>query len=142
MKTHILYATKSGGTRECAELLAARITGSSVYDLSKGAPDIGDADMIIIGAGVRMGRVYKPARVLIEKNLEKLLAKRIALFLCNGEPEAFSKAIEKNIPAQLVSHALCVTSFGGKIPFSSTKNQDWMLMDNIKAFIQTMEQSE
>ena len=140
MKTIILYATKSGAARECADILAARIKDSSVCDLSKETPDIDAADMLIIGSGVRMGRVYKPVRKYIEKNLDKLLTKKTALYLCNGEPETYNKAVEKNIPAQLISQSLCVMSFGGKPPFTTPKSQDWILKENMDAFVQAVEQ--
>jgi menaquinone-dependent protoporphyrinogen oxidase len=128
--------------RECADILATRIKDSSVCDLSKGLPDIDAADMVIIGSGVRMGRVYKPFRKFVEKNLDTLLSKTTAVYLCNGEPGTYDQAVEKNIPAQLISHSLCVMSFGGKMPFRSAKNQDWVLMDNVNAFVQFVEQGE
>ena len=140
MKTIICYATKSGAARECAELLTERITDSSVCDLSKETPDIETADIIIIGSGVRIGKVYKHARKFIEKNLDKLLTKKTAVYLCNGEPGTYDQTVEKNIPEELRSHSLCVTSFGGKAPFSSPKNHDWILMDNVNEFIQAVEQ--
>ena len=140
MKTVILYATKSGAARECADILAAKIKDSSIYDLSRETPDIETVDTVIIGAGIRMGKAYKPFRKFIEKNLDKLLTKTTAVYLCNGEPETYNQAVEKNIPAQLISHSLCVMSFGGKPPFTSPKNQDWILMDNLNAFIQAVEQ--
>lgn len=40
MKTIIVYATKSGATLTCAELLAARIVDCSICDLSKRIPNI------------------------------------------------------------------------------------------------------
>jgi len=136
MKTMILYGSKSGATRECAELLAARIANCSVCDLSKQAPDIDDMDTVIVGSGVRMGRVYKIVRAFVDKNLDKLLSKRTAVYLCNGEPDAFEKIVAKNIPAQLITSSLCVKSFGGKPPFASSKTQDWILMDNVNALIE------
>jgi len=139
MKTMILYASKSGAARECAELLAARIADCSVCDLSKQATDMdamNDMDTVIIGSGVRMGRIYKAARTFVDKNLDKLLTKRTAVYLCNGEPDVFEKIVTKNIPAELVASSLCVKSFGGKAPFTSSKTQDWILMDNVNAFIE------
>jgi len=138
MRTLILFASKSGATRECAELLAARIANSTVFDLSKKEPDLHDADTVIIGSGIRMGRMYKAVRVFIERNLEKLLTMRTAVYFCNGEPDAFDRAVEKNIPAQLVTSSLCVLSFGGKPPFSSSKTKEWILMENVNELIDTV----
>ena len=142
MKTMILFASKAGASRACAELLATRIANCSVCDLSKQAPDIDDVDTVIIGSGVRMGRVYKTVRSFVDKNLDKLLSKRTAIYFCNGEPDTFEKAVEKNIPVQLISNSLCVKSFGGKMPFTSSKTNDWILMDNVNALIEMVEQEE
>jgi menaquinone-dependent protoporphyrinogen oxidase len=142
MKTIILYATKSGAARECAELLAAKIADCCIYDLSKQTPDIGDADTVILGSGVRMGKIYRPVRKFIDKNIDKLLSKRMAVYLCNSEPGTYEKAVGKNFPAPLIVHSLCVMSFGGKKPFASTVNQDWVVTDNVRAFVQAVEQGE
>jgi menaquinone-dependent protoporphyrinogen oxidase len=141
MKTIIVYATKSGAARECAELLATRIADCALFDLSKQTVDIDTADTVIIGSGVRMGRIYKPARKFLDTNHNALLSKRTAIYLCNGEPETFQKTVDKNIPAQISAKSICIKSFGGKQPFTSPKSQDWILTDNVNGFLQAIGQA-
>jgi menaquinone-dependent protoporphyrinogen IX oxidase len=62
MRTLILFSTKSGASRECAELLATKIMVCSICDIAKSTPDIESFDTLIVGSGVRMGRIYKPAK--------------------------------------------------------------------------------
>lgn len=52
MRTIIVYATKSGASRECAELLATKLTDCYICDLSKQVPDIKSYNTVILGSGV------------------------------------------------------------------------------------------
>lgn len=56
MRTLILYSTKSGASKECANLIAAQMDNCAMHDLSKPVPDISSFDTVIIGSGVRMGK--------------------------------------------------------------------------------------
>ncbi len=131
MKILIVYATKSGASRECAELLAAKLTDCSLVDLSKQVPDIASYDAVILGSGVRMGKIYKLMKGFIEKNRDALLSKKIAIYLCNSYPDTFQKTIEKNIPKELTDRCLCIESLGGIPPFTSPKNRDWILLEHV-----------
>ncbi len=136
MKTLILYATKSGATRECAEILANKIPNCSIFDLSKNIPNIEEVDNLIIGSGVRMGHVYNPVKKFIANNIEEILDKNIAIYLCNAYPDTFLKTLGSDFAKILINKSICVESFGGKPPFSSPKNQDWIKMENINTMIQ------
>lgn len=138
MRTLILYATKSGASLECAQLLASRIENCTLCNVTAPEQRIEDFDLIIIGTGVRMGRFYKPMRTYLKQNRESLLAKRTAFFLCNAYPDKLKRTIEKNIPQALIDHAVSIESFGGKAPFSKPQNQSWMLMDHVSQFVQAI----
>jgi len=142
MRTLILYSTKSGASRECAELLATKIADCSICDIAKNTPDIGGYDTLIVGSGVRMGKLYKPAKNFIDKNIGMLLSKNTAFYLCNSYSDTLQKVIDNNIPKKLIDTAICIKSFGGKPPFTSPKNQDWILMDNINALVQAVTAKE
>lgn len=138
MRTLILYATKSGASKECAEQLTAEISDSLICDMAKKIPDIKAFDAIIVGSGVRMGKFYKSAKNFIDKYTDLLLSKRTAFYLCNAYPDTLQKTIEKNIPNSLINSAACIKSFGGKPPFTAPKNQDWILKDNVKELVQAI----
>lgn len=138
MKTLIAYATKSGASRECAKLLADKLTDCSLVDLSKQVPDIASYDTVILGSGVRMGNIYKSMKGFIEKNRDALLSRKIAIYLCNSYPDTFQKAIEKNIPKELLDRAICMESFGGLPPFTSPNNKDWILLEHVDRLVQAV----
>lgn len=86
MKTIILYATKSKATYECAKILAEKISDCTIVNLKFDKKTTwADFDTIILGSGVRMGKIYKPVRKFIDKNLNTLITKRVAIYLCNAD---------------------------------------------------------
>lgn len=135
MKTLILYATKSGASRECAELLARSMPDCVIGDFSQKSADIRSFDTIIIGSGVRMGKIYKPALNFIQHNKDLLLTKKIAVYVCNAYPATFEKVVSKNIPADIIECVIAIKSFGGKAPFSNSQGGEWMNAENMAEFI-------
>lgn len=131
MKTIIIYATKSGATRDCAAILAEKIQECEIYDITKESPNINQADVIILGSGVRMGHMYRPVRKFMKQNLEILLTKRVAIYLCNAYPNNTTKVIHTDIPQKLFDHSSYIESFGGILPFTTPNNKEWMKRENI-----------
>lgn len=134
MSILILYATKTGTTKECAELLSQKIN-CTVCNIEQSIPNLENYNTVILGTGVRMGKVYKPIKNYIKQHLDILIQKRIAIFMCNAYPDTFQKAVEKNLPMELVKQAICIKSFGGKVPFTQQQNADWLNSDNLNYFI-------
>ncbi|WP_409345379.1 flavodoxin domain-containing protein [Paenibacillus sp. MBLB4367] len=71
----VLYATKSGATEQCAKLLSEELPACTVCNIGLEKPDIEKFDRIILGAGVKDGKIYKPIRDFIKKNQPELLKK-------------------------------------------------------------------
>ena len=136
MKILIAYSTKSGAARKCAGLLAQELSGCIISDLEKESPRPDDFDIIIIGSGVRMGKLYKPVCNFIKENQAALLQKRVAYFLCNAYPDTIQKTVSKNLTEQLITSSICIESFGGYQPYSSKKNalQSGIKKENILIF--------
>ncbi len=142
MDTLILYSTKSGAARECAELLANQLPNSSTFDISRDRPSIKEFDTIIIGSGIRMGSIYGPVKKFIKENLNDLLnVKVIYFYFCNAFPDTLDKTIKRSIPNELISKAKLISSFGGKQPFSNPKNQDWINRKNIDEMIENINEN-
>lgn len=135
MKAIILYATKSGTARECADLLADKFWNCPVHDLSRSVPDLNGFDTVIIGTGVRMGTIYKPAQRFLQQNIRLLLTKKVAVYFCNAYPDTFPKTVEKNIPQELIEHAVCIKSFGGKPQFTKAPMKEWLHEDEVRQFL-------
>ena len=134
MKAVILYATKSGAAKECAQLLAEKLC-CPLYDLAQNTPDLAQFDTVVLGTGVRMGQVYQPAKKYMQQHLAQLLQKKTALFFCGAYPQTLPKTIEKNIPPQLQQSAVCQIAAGGKPPFTNPPQQDWLNVQNIDQLV-------
>ena len=115
MKMLIAYATKTGAAAQCAKRLAALLPGAVVCDLSRETPALSDYDAVIVGGGVRMGRLYRAARDFLRANEGALLQKRRGLFLCSGFPDQAKDALSQNVPAALLAHAVYADSLGGEL---------------------------
>lgn len=135
MKIIILYATKSGAARECAELLSKKFGSCPIRDLSQLVPDLTGFDTIIIGTGVRMSTIYKPALHFLQQNVGLLLTKKLALYFCNAYPDTFQRAVEKNVPLELMEHTICIKSFGGRPPFTKAPMAKWLNTDAVEQFL-------
>lgn len=103
MASLILYATKSGASEQCAFLLAEYIPGSTLCNLESEKPDIEKYDRIILGAGVRDGKLYKPVRDFIKKNKPALLDKQMGYYICNEKPKKTEEIITDNMQRMRIS---------------------------------------
>ncbi|MDT2396020.1 flavodoxin domain-containing protein, partial [Enterococcus avium] len=61
-KVAVVYSSKSGTTKICAEYIAAQIVGSQLINLNEVIPDISAYDAVLIGSGIRMAKMYKPVK--------------------------------------------------------------------------------
>lgn len=138
MRTLIVYASKSGTAKECADLLAQKLEDCEIYEASS-APAPDGWDTVVLGSGVRMGKAYKPILKYMARHMETLTAKRIAIYLCNGDLNTFTASVEKSIPKSLQEHAFSTVCLGGRPPFSKTPGQEWLQNDQLDALIRAIE---
>lgn len=138
MTVLVLYATKTGATIQCANLIATEIPNCTLCNIEVEKPAIQEYDSIILGAGVRDGRIYKPIRDFIKKNQQDLLNKRTGYFICNEKPKETEEIIERNIPSDLKEAAVIIASFGGykayAAPKEGTDQLKGIFVDRIKDF--------
>lgn len=134
----ILYATKTGATEQCARVLESEIPNSTTCNIELAKPILADFDSVILGAGVRDGKIYKPIRDFIKKNHKDLLNKRMGYFICNEKAKETKEIIDSNIPVDLREAAICIESFGGykayAAPLEGTDQLKGIFVEKIKAF--------
>ena len=88
-KTIIAYQTKSGVSKEIAELIAAVLSENygmevDIIDLKENKnPDITNYDNIVVGSGIRMGRWYKHPKSFLSKH--DFNNKKLAIYLSAGK---------------------------------------------------------
>lgn len=131
--TLIAYVTKGKATEEAAQLIGQVLRndfGLSVdlFDLKSSSPDIEGYNNVIIGAGVRMGRVYKKALKFMEEDFS---GKNVAVFLSSVEGgdekshgEAIEKYVEKAVKTRLNVEPMAAETFGGRIKIFGFSVQD------------------
>lgn len=124
MKTVICYATKSGTTKECAEMLKKHLSDAVLCNIETDKADLSKYDCIVVAGPIRMGKLYKPAVKFIQTNRSVLLEKNCAFFICNGFPEQAETFLVQNIDKELLSHSICAASFGGKMDLNKLTGMD------------------
>lgn len=140
METLIVYGTKTGASKECAELLGKKIKNVTIIDIDQVKPNIDEFSHIIIGAGVRNDKMYKPIRDFLKKNQADLLSKKLACYLCNSKPKTTEEVIITSIPEAIREQAVEIVSFGGYkpswLPVSEENKLKGIELDKISEFAQ------
>jgi menaquinone-dependent protoporphyrinogen IX oxidase len=121
-KTLVAYSTKGGASEEYAKIIAEELTSKGftvdICNLASNIPDISPYDIIILGTGVRMFRVYRRWKKILKQ--KSLRSKHLFLFLSSGTAiEDPSKAVEKFLRPIVDKYKLSaesLVSFPGKIP--------------------------
>ncbi len=124
-RTLIVYQTKTGVTAEYASIIGGVLTGEfghqvDIVDLLQSkAPELTMYDNIIIGSGIRIGRLYGRVKKLFKD--KRLADKNVAIFLASGEagedPEKATAKYERKIRDKYgyIKPVGCA-AFGGAYP--------------------------
>ncbi|MBP2001369.1 menaquinone-dependent protoporphyrinogen oxidase [Paenibacillus shirakamiensis] len=140
----IIYATKSGATELCTKMLAEELGDCTCLNLAEDKPKLEEYDTVILGAGVRDGKIYKPIRDYIKKNKDELLTKNLGFFICNEKPKKTEEIIEQNFSKDLQSAAIAIASFGGYKAYAAPKEGEDQLkgifVDHIRDFAATFKE--
>jgi len=117
MKTLIIYASTYGFTKDCVEKLKELLRGEvfAANIITDSIPPMDDFDNIIIGGSIYMGQIHKKLKLYCTQNLDSLVNKRLALFLCCGLPESFEQTLKNAFPEKLMEKAVAKECFGGEL---------------------------
>ena len=115
MKNLIIYASRHSTTRNAGEILKKKLNGNTeIRNINKDKIfALDDFDNIIIGAAIYFGKIQKKLKEFVKENLDTLLNKKIALFICSGEEN--NEYIKRSFPDKLIKHAVSKQLFGGAI---------------------------
>ena len=144
MKILILYATKNGNTRFCAEYLANRLNvhhEATVCDVEENPlpPDAYDA--IVLGSSIRMGRIRKAMKAYLKTYCDLLSARPTAFFFCCGYPKHADEYAETELPRKLQC-ALGIHCFGGELKPDKLKGFDKIAVRMIRSSINSQDFEE
>jgi len=126
-KTLIVYETKQGATRGAAEKIAATLQSKYKLDVDvinlkkQDVPDLGQYRNVVVGAGVRGGRIYGSALKFLKNDLG---GKRVAFFTSSswgGTPGSYENAkaqfVDKTIAKYPEVNFVASEAFGGRIRY-------------------------
>ena len=87
MKILIIYASVTGTSKKCVDILKNNLAGHSVTvrDLEGekvSEESLSDYDTVIVGGPVRYGKLHKSVQRFIKEREDELSAHRTAYFLC------------------------------------------------------------
>ena len=123
-KTLIAYASKSGATEQAAKMIFDVLRDKygldvDVVDLRKDSPNIAQYENVVIGAGVRAGKVYGDALRFLRQDFG---SRRVAFFVsCGGagDPKKYEESCAKYITEVLVHYpnvkVIATEAFGGRM---------------------------
>ena len=142
-KILVAYTSKGGATKEASEIIAEVLKRKyniivDLTDLKKIKPKLLEYDRIVIGAGVRGGKVYNDALEFLKNNFD---SKKVAFFVCcggAGDPEKYQEACKNYVTDVLANYSnlkpISTEAFGGRMKilgkkvfdnFDSKKIQTW-----------------
>jgi menaquinone-dependent protoporphyrinogen IX oxidase len=123
-KTLVAYASKGGATKQASEIIAEVLKEKyklevDLIDLRKSDAKIQDYLYIVVGAGVRGGKVYGEALKLLKQDFE---GKKVAFFVCcggAGDPKNYGEACTKYLTDVLAGYpnlkTVATEAFGGRM---------------------------
>jgi menaquinone-dependent protoporphyrinogen oxidase len=120
MKNLIIFTTKYGSVEKCSKLLKEKLNGeTTIVNLKKDpVPNLQDFDNIILGGSIYIGKIQKKLTKFMDNNLDALLQKRVALFICGGEQgEKLNTELKDAFPEKLYDHAISKEIFGNEVNF-------------------------
>jgi menaquinone-dependent protoporphyrinogen oxidase len=119
MNTLIIYATKHGSSKKCAEMLLDKLIGKvDLYNVKDGKdPDLSLYDKVIIGGSIYAGAVAKELTEFCRKNLDVLKEKKLGLYICCMNDKEAEKQINNVFPQELLNCSIVKKSFGGEFKF-------------------------
>lgn len=119
MKTAIIYSTKYGTAGTVAETIREGLKdGADIFNIKDAKKIKIDAyEQIVLGGSVYIGKTQKELTAFAEANLDKLLTKKVALYLCAGRPEreALEQELQLAYPATLLDKAVYKGTVGSAI---------------------------
>ncbi|MGD8543772.1 MAG: flavodoxin domain-containing protein [Candidatus Bathyarchaeota archaeon] len=123
-KTLVAFASKGGATKEASEIIADALKEKHKFtvdlvNLKKKSPNLEEYDNIVIGSGVRNGKVYDKALKFLKQDFGD---RKIAFFVCSGDagdPNKYEEAYTKYITDVLANYpnirTVAAEAFGGRM---------------------------
>ncbi|MBR2352935.1 MAG: flavodoxin domain-containing protein, partial [Clostridia bacterium] len=140
----ILYATRGGSTRECAELLKQKLSihhTPILVNAEEALPAPEGYDAVIIGSPIRMGKMNKQLKKYVKTHTESLSSMPCAVFFCCGYPRQFDEYVDIQLPRRL-NCSLGYHCFGGELKPEKLKGFDKLIVRMLRSAIKSQDFEE
>ena len=123
-KTLVAYASKSGATEQTAQTIADVLRSKyqlevDLINLKKGFPALVSYKNVVVGAGVRGGKVYGETLEFLKENFGD---RKVAFFVCcggAGDPKNYEDSCNKYVINVLANYPnlkpVASEAFGGRM---------------------------
>ncbi len=148
-KTLIAYETKGGATEESARKIAETLRSKFQLDVDlvdlrvQNVTDCAQYQNIVVGSGVRAGKLYGKALKCLENDFS---GKRVAFFVSSGggggDEKAYQKAKTEYAEDTLARYPkitpVSVEAFGGRMKILGRKVIDNLDLNKVEAWAETL----
>ena len=119
MNILIVFATKHGCTKKCVSILSEKLDGKvDLFNLKETKRlNLDQYDKIVIGGSIYAGRIQKEVSKFCSENLNKLIEKKLGLFICCMNESSKEAQLNTSFPQELLSKAVAKEGFGGEFNF-------------------------
>lgn len=118
MDTLIVFKSKYGSAKRCAEYLNENIRGSVAINLAENEPNIDCFDNVIAGGSVYNGKLSPSLCKFFSANQKKLKEKNLYLWINCVTRQSYDEVVLKSIPVKLQSSAKKIVFASGELPES------------------------
>jgi len=147
-KTLVTYASKSGATEQAANIVADVLKNNQglevdLISLRKESPNIAQYENVVVGTGVRAGKVYSEALDFLKQDFGN---KKVAFFVCcggAGDPKNYEESCDKYVTKILANYPnikpVATEAFGGRMKILGKTIFDNIDPAKIRAWAETLE---
>lgn len=123
MKTLILYSSRYGTTKNCAENLKEILKGNTVIaEINSNVKmNMNKYDNIIIGASVYDGKIAKEVLEFLKDYKGMMQVKNSGVYLCSLDQRKEEKYFKKNISKDILKVIGVMSHFGGEAKYGNMK---------------------
>lgn len=139
MKTVILYDTKKGCTKKCAEYLHEKVPNSELFTLQTFDTSLQNYDSVILLSPIYVGQVRKGMKKLIEAHRSELLQRPLSIALCGMNKDGFDETIQLSFDKEIREHA-AIHLVGGAYYFDKLNFLEKMVVKKIAKVSQSSEE--
>jgi len=138
MKTAIVYDTSHGTTEKVANMIASFNSSIEIFNLKENKNvNLDEFDQVIIGGSIHVGKIRRRVKEFCLKNLDKLLQKRVGLYLCAMNEPEYENELKLAFSEELRNHAVIKKVVGGEFLFDRMNFLERFIVKKISGINET-----